>query len=245
MPNYPSARDSITLGAQETSGNINSFQNPLEKRHDGICCTSLIMSPFVLDRNVPLNRSPKGDQIGGDRDEQRGVEKSRGAGPRPKQAVAGARCESADARQLPTSEAVVEALSGGRSGRPEAPQRGPALEPCSRVEVSEQGAAVGAGEVWRVGGRALRADTGSGTSGFRGRAERRCGNAATMDAGRGVVESGAEPTAAPSSARAQRTLWRDGADGWELSRLAGGAWSRGVLDRHGRRCDEYDLGATG
>jgi len=35
MPDYPSARDGINLGAQETSGNINTYQNALGKRHDG------------------------------------------------------------------------------------------------------------------------------------------------------------------------------------------------------------------
>ena len=42
----------------------------------------LEMSPFVLDRNVPRIRSPKGDRIEANRDEQRGVENSKGAGPR-------------------------------------------------------------------------------------------------------------------------------------------------------------------
>src|SRR5580704_6704264 len=73
----------------------------------------------------------------------------------------------------------------------------------------------------------------------------RCGDVATLDAGGGIVESGTEEAASPSSTRAQGTLWRDGADGRELSPLAGGAWSRRLFDRHGRRCDEHDVGATG
>src|SRR4029077_8946522 len=36
------------------------------------CCTSMIMSPFVLDRNVPLIEPPEGGQIGADRHEQAG-----------------------------------------------------------------------------------------------------------------------------------------------------------------------------
>ena len=38
------------------------------------------MSPFVLDRNVPLIGLPKGGQIGADRNEQGGVRKSGSAG---------------------------------------------------------------------------------------------------------------------------------------------------------------------
>src|SRR6266699_2841307 len=58
--------------------------------------------------------------------------------------------------------------------------------------------------------------------------------AAALDVGGGVVEPRAEAAGTPSSAGAQGTLWRDGADGWQLSRLAGGARSRGLPDRYGR-----------
>jgi hypothetical protein len=43
------------------------------------------------------------------------------------------------------------------------------------------------------------------------------------------VEPGAEASATPSSSGAQRALWGVGADGWELSRLAGGARSARLL----------------
>ena len=210
-----------------------------------LCCTSVIVSPFVLDRNVPLNGSPKGDSIGADGDEHEGVGKSGSSCADSKQATADRGCEPADGGELPTGEAIVEALSGRRSGRSEAPQRGTAFEPRTRVEAPEESAAIGAGEVWRGGGRAVWADTGGGTLGFRGRTEDRCGDVATLDAGGGIVESGAEEEAAPPSTRTQGALWGDGADGRKLSLLAGGAWTRGLLDRHGRRCDEQDVGATG
>src|SRR5205814_3383331 len=44
--------------------------NPVEE-----CCTTLIMSPFVLVRNVPitLKTSAKGGLVGKDRDESKGV----------------------------------------------------------------------------------------------------------------------------------------------------------------------------
>src|ERR1700733_15666337 len=102
------------------------------------------MSPFVLDRNVPLNGSPKGDRIGADRDEHEGLGASGSAGADSEQATTDRGCESADGSELPTGEAVVEALSGRRSGGSEAPERGTALEPRTGGEDSEKGAAVGA-----------------------------------------------------------------------------------------------------
>src|SRR5713226_1305837 len=111
------------------------------------CCASMIMSPFVLDRNVPLIGPPKGGQIGADGDEQEGVGKSRSAGTSAQQAAAGGGCGAADARELPAGEAAVEAVWGGRRRGSEAPQRGTAIESCLRGEVSAEGAAAGAREV--------------------------------------------------------------------------------------------------
>src|SRR5579863_441882 len=93
------------------------------------CCASLIMSPFVLDRNVPLIRPLKGGQIGADRDESGGIAKGGSAGASAQWAAAGHRCEPAAARQLSPSQAVVEALSRGRCGRFGAPQRGARFQP--------------------------------------------------------------------------------------------------------------------
>src|SRR5215469_18182512 len=84
----------------------------------------MIMSPFVLDRNVPLIGPPKGGQIGADGDEQEGIGNCRGAGASAQQAVAAGGCLPADARELPAGEAAVEALSGGRWRWAEASQRG-------------------------------------------------------------------------------------------------------------------------
>src|SRR2546426_8756920 len=74
----------------------------------------MIMSPFVLDRNVPLIGPPRGGQIGADGDEQEGVGKSGSAGASAQQAAAGGGCGAADARELPAGEAAVEAGWGGR-----------------------------------------------------------------------------------------------------------------------------------
>src|ERR1700686_4100354 len=122
------------------------------------CCPPMIMSPFVLDRNVPLIGLPKGGQIGADTDEQEGVGTSGGAGSSAQQTTAGRGCQPTPAGELPTGEAAVEAVSGGRSGGTEAPQRGAKLESRSRREVSTEGAATGAGEVRRSSGRTIWAD---------------------------------------------------------------------------------------
>src|SRR5215472_15801148 len=194
----------------------------------------MIVSPLVLDRNVPLIGPPKGGQIGADGDEQEGVGKGGGAGTGAEQTAAVGGCRPADARELPAGEAAVEAVSGGRGRGSAAPQCRTAIEPCSRAEVSAAGAGAGAGEVQGVGGQALRADAGGGALGVRGWVAGRRRDAATLDAGRGAMEPGAQPAAAPTSARAQGALWGDGADGRELSSVAGGARPGRLLDRYGR-----------
>src|SRR3989442_3041316 len=100
----------------------------------------MIMSPFVLDRNVPLIGPPRGGQIGADGDEQEGVGKSGSAGASAQQAAAGGGCGAADARELPAGEAGVEAVWGGRRRGSEGPPRGPAIESCFRGEDSAEGA---------------------------------------------------------------------------------------------------------
>src|SRR5215831_6644099 len=192
------------------------------------------MSPFVLDKNVPLIGPPKGGQIGADGDEQAGVGKGGSAVTGRKRGAACGRCRAANAGELPASEATVEALSRGRRHRAAAPQRGAAFESRSREEVSAEGARAGPGEVRRCSGRAVWADAGRGAFGGRGWFASGRRDAAPLDAGGGFMEPGAE-TAAPSTAAGpQGTFWRDGADGWEFSRLAGGAWAGGMSDRHGR-----------
>src|SRR6202163_2737277 len=77
----------------------------------------MIMSPFALDRNVPLIGLPRGGQIGADTDEQKGVGTSGGTGAGAQQTTAGLGCRSIVARELPASEAAVEAGAGGSSNR--------------------------------------------------------------------------------------------------------------------------------
>src|SRR5882762_9333764 len=131
------------------------------------CCPSMIMSPFVLDRNVPLIGLLRGGQIGADRDEQEGVGTSGSAGSSAEQTTAGRGCRAVAARELPAGEAAVEAVSGGRGGRTAAPQRGTKLESRPRGEVSTAGAAASAGKVRRSGRGALWADAGGRAVGIR------------------------------------------------------------------------------
>src|SRR5215472_7938461 len=167
----------------------------------------MIMSPFVLDRNVPLIGPPKGGQIGADGDEQEGIGKGGSAGASAQQAVAAGGCLPADARELPAGEAAVEALSGGRCRWAEAPQRGTAVESCSRRKASAEGTAAGAREVRRASRRTIWADAGGGTPGSGGWVAGGCRDVATLDAGGRVVESGAEATSSPASARNTLGSW--------------------------------------
>src|SRR5216683_4176462 len=199
----------------------------------------MIMSPFVVNRNVPLIGLPRGGPIGADTDEQEGVGTSGSTGAGAQQTTAGRGCRSIVGRELPAGEAAVEAVSGGRGRRTTAPQRGAPLESRPRREVSPAGVAASAGKVRRSGGRTLWSDAGGRALGVRGRAAGSCRNAAAVDVEGRVVESRAETTAAPATAGAQRAFWRDGADGWQLSRLAGGARPAGLLDRFGGRCHEH------
>src|SRR2546428_5534031 len=159
----------------------------------------MIMSPFVLDRNVPLIRPPKGGRIEADRDEPEGVGASRSAGPSAQPAVAGGGCGAADAPELPASEAVVEAVPGTRGCGSEASQRRTDLESCSRREVSAEGAASGAGEVRWARGRAFRSDAGGGALGLGGWTADGFPNAAAREGGGGGGEPAPEPAGHPAA----------------------------------------------
>src|SRR5450432_2663795 len=127
------------------------------------CCTSMIVSPFVLNRNVPLIGPPKGGQIGADRDEQEGIRKSGSASRCAQQTAGGSGRGAIDACELPASEAAVEAVSGGRCGRSETPQCRASIESRTPTKVSGQGAAGAAGGARKVrwaSRRAVRADVG-------------------------------------------------------------------------------------
>src|SRR5262249_52346210 len=146
-----------------------------------------------------LIRPPKGGQIGADRDEQERVGEGGGAVTGAQQAAAVGGCRPADASELPASEASLEAISGGRRRWSETPQRRPSIELRSRAEVPAEGTAAGAREGRWAGRRALRADTGGGALGLGGWVAGGRRNAATLDAGRGVMEPRAKATSASSA----------------------------------------------
>src|SRR5207253_96327 len=101
----------------------------------------MIVSPLVLDRNVPLIGPPRGGQIEADGDEQEGVEESGSACASAQQAIASGGCRRVDVRELSTREAIVEALSRKRASGPAARQCGTPIESSTRAGISQQGTA--------------------------------------------------------------------------------------------------------
>src|SRR4029077_183003 len=202
------------------------------------------MSPLLQNRNVPLIRPRKGGRIGAGGDEPGGIAESRSAEPSKERAVASSGCGAAAARELPTSEAVVEALSRGRCWGPAASQRGASLQPCPPVEVSAAGARSGIGEVRWAGGEAFWANADGRALGSRRWTAGECRDAAAVDAGSGAMEPGTEAAEAPQEARAEGAFWGTGADGRQLSRVVGRARSGWLFDRYGGRRDEYHVGAV-
>src|SRR6516165_1696815 len=204
----------------------------------------MIMSAFLLVRNV-LMRPPKGGHVEEDGDERRRTEAGGGAGASGERRAAFGGCGSADGPELPADGTGVEAILGGRRDGAEAPQRGATVEPGVRRKFSAQDPEAGARAIWRACRRTLWSDPGGGASDLRGRAEGGRGDVAAVDAGRRVVEPGEEGAEASAEARAQGALRRDGAEGWKLSRLVGGARAERVLDGSGRRRHEHHAGALG
>ena len=167
-------------------------------------------------------------------DEQEGIGKGGSAGTGEQQAVEGGGCGAAAARELPAGEAAVEAISGGRRCGTEASQRGTS-DRIARTQRSFGGKVLRlvrekySGAVGERFGPTLAAEHLEAEDGLQGG----CGDVAAVDAGGRVVESRAEAATASAAARAQGALWGVGADGRQLSRVAGRARSGGLLDRHG------------
>src|SRR5580692_1008881 len=134
-----------------------------------------------------LGRRPDGEN----RDEPAGTASDRSTFASEKQRAEGGGCRESDPGELPASQAVVEAVSGGRSQRPAAWQCGTCQRAGQAGEVSSAGAGVGAGKIRRRRGRAVWADAGGRTFGKRRRAADRRGDAAAVDDSGGVVEAAA------------------------------------------------------
>src|SRR2546427_10392434 len=137
-------------------------------------------------------RPPKGGPIGANGDEQEVLGAGRSAGACAEWAAAVGGRGSAAPAELSADEAVMEALTGGRGGRAEAPQRGAAFAPSVRGEVPREGVGAGAREVRRAGGRAFRSDASRRALGFGGRAAGKCRDVAAVGGGRRGVGGGGE-----------------------------------------------------
>src|SRR5256885_16326582 len=93
-----------------------------------MCCTSLIMSPSGLVRNVPYTVTSRGGPVEEDSDEHGGTSARRGLGAGEEQGASVDRCGTDTGVELPADEETLETGSGGRSERGAAPQWGGRLE---------------------------------------------------------------------------------------------------------------------
>src|ERR1700676_373760 len=91
-----------------------------------------------------LGRRPDGENW----DEPEGTASSGSVGTSKKQRAEGGGCGESGGSELPESEAVVEAVSGGRGQRAEASQCGTSQRASQAGEVSSAGDEAVAGEVW-------------------------------------------------------------------------------------------------
>jgi hypothetical protein len=109
----------------------------LQRKLNPSCCPTLIMSPFVLDRNVSLIQPPKGGWIEANRGESRGTAASGSVGAGAQRRITCDGCEPDAGSELPIGEAVVETVSGGRSGGAEASERGTSFQSRLSEKVSQ------------------------------------------------------------------------------------------------------------
>src|SRR5713101_5125055 len=131
------------------------------ERREG-CCTSLIMSPSGLVRNVPYTVTSRGGPVEEDSDEHEGTSAGRGNGAGEEQDPAVDRCGKDTGVELPADEETLEAVSRGRSEGSAAPQCGKRFEPCEAGRVPAEGCAADPEEVFGNGAGALWTDAGSG-----------------------------------------------------------------------------------
>src|SRR6266481_4528630 len=80
--------------------------------HFTACCTSLIMSPSGLVRNVPYTVTSRGGPVEEDSDEHEGTSAGRGNGAGEEQDPAVDRCGKDTGVELPADEETLEASGG-------------------------------------------------------------------------------------------------------------------------------------
>src|SRR5579863_8548911 len=98
-----------------------------------------------------------------------------------------------DADRLPPSQTAVEEIPEGRDRGAEARQRGTEVQPRPASQRAFQDSEAGSEKIQRGRADAVRTDPGSRAPGERGPDGGASGNAAALDAGRRIVEQGAEP----------------------------------------------------
>src|SRR6266851_9982002 len=126
------------------------------------CCTSLIMSPSGLVRNVPYTVTSRGGPVEEDSDEHEGTSARRGIGKGEEQDAWVDRCGEDIGVELPADEETLEAVSRGRSEGSAAPQCGKRFEPREAGRVPAEGSAADPEEVFGNGAGAIWTDAGSG-----------------------------------------------------------------------------------
>src|SRR5215475_13015435 len=112
---------------------------------------SLEMSPNLL------RPPPRRGQIGANRDEQQRAAKSGSTSESQEPRADAAGRSGTNGGELPTSKASVEKVSETRTRQFEARQGGGGIEPGEAEKISAAGIGVGAEEVFRRGGGAIRA----------------------------------------------------------------------------------------
>src|SRR3990172_8360931 len=160
------------------------------------------MSPFVLVRNVPYTAASLGGPSEEDSDEWAGTATCGGVGASGQRGVEAGAGGGSVGDQLPAGEADLAALPRRMGGGSGASPRRPGVEPRPSGGIAAPGVVPGAGEVFGRSGRTLRANAGGralGRGRRRGDARR---DAAALDAGGGVVESGAEADVVSEAASA-------------------------------------------
>src|SRR5260370_29223784 len=126
------------------------------------CCTSLIMSPSGLVRNVPYTVTSRGGPVEEDSDEHEGTSARRGIGKGEEQDAWVERCGEDIGVELPADEETLEAVSRGRSEGSAAPQCGKRFESREAGRVPAEGSAADPEEVFGNRAGAIWTDAGSG-----------------------------------------------------------------------------------
>ena|SRR5437879_5993983 len=125
------------------------------KPSENRCCTSLIMFPSALVRNVPYTVTSRGGPVDEDTDEHEGTSARRGIGAGEEQDASVGRCGKDTGVELPTNEETLEAVSRGRSEGSAAPQRGKRFELREAGRVPGEGSAADPEEVFGNGAGAI------------------------------------------------------------------------------------------